>query len=294
MAKRPVKHTNPAPVQVLAVTGGKGGVGKTSVAINTAVALAKSGRRVALLDADFGLANVDVMLNLRISRTIEQVLDGECGLRDIMLTGPAGIWVIPAASGARRLTRLNDFEQAGLIRAFDELAQQIDILIVDTAAGISDAVLRIVSASQEILLVLCDEPSSLTDAYAMVKVLQRDFGRQRFRVLVNKIESEADALDVFEKFRGVCDQFLEVSLVYAGYIPQDFAMQQAMKKQCSVVDVAPSSQASFAFMQLAANIEGWKPLRRQHGELAFFVDQLLGVNALGVEPRLSGGLSNER
>nr|WP_223826263.1 MinD/ParA family protein [Spongiibacter pelagi] len=262
-------------IQVLAITGGKGGVGKTSVAINLAVAVAKSGRRVALLDADFGLANVDVMLGLRAERTIEQVLDGDCSLRDIMLSGPAGVRIIPSASGARRLTRLNEFEQAGLIRAFDELSQQIDVLIVDTAAGIADAVLRVVSASQEILLVLCDEPSSITDAYAMIKVLNQDFQKVRFRVLVNKADSEPEARLVFEKLRGVCERFLEVSLLFVGYIPSDPALLQSVKKQRAVVDASPGSASSRAFFRLAEQLSGWRSRERPQAALAFFVDQLL-------------------
>ena len=169
------------PVQVIAVTGGKGGVGKTNVSINLSVCLAEMGRRVALLDADLGLANVDVLLGLTPKQNLENVLAGECSLSDIMLEGPGGIQIIPASSGTQEMTMLGSMQHAGLIHAFSELAEMIDVLIVDTAAGISDSVVSFVRASHEVLLVVCDEPSSLTDAYAWIKLLNRDFGVERFR-----------------------------------------------------------------------------------------------------------------
>ena len=163
-------------VQVIAVTGGKGGVGKSNVSINMSVCLATMGRRVALLDADLGLANIDVLLGLRPERNLEDVLSGECSLNDIMLTGPGGIRIIPASSGIQRMTMLGSMEHAGLIHAFSEISEQIDVLVIDTAAGISDSVISFVRASQEVLVVVCDEPSSITDAYALIKLLNKDYG----------------------------------------------------------------------------------------------------------------------
>ncbi len=262
------------PIQVLAITGGKGGVGKTNISVNTAISLARQGRRVAVLDADFGLANVDVLLGLQAKRSIEQVLDGECTLEEIVLNGPAGIKIIPASSGARRLTQLSTLEQAGLIRAFTALASQLDVLIVDTAAGISDSVLHFVSASREIVVIICNEPASLTDAYAMIKVLNRDFGRQRFRVLSSMVADEDEGRSAFAKLQQVCQQFLEVGLFYAGHIPFDKSLQEAVKKQKPVVEYSPSCAASRAFARFADEIEAWPASRRQGGELAFFVEQL--------------------
>ena len=194
-------------IQVVAVSGGKGGVGKTNVAINISIGLAEAGSRVVLLDADFGLANVDVLLGLKASNTIEQVLDGSCSLQDIMLTGPAGIKIIPASSGTRHLSMLSSMEHAGLIRAFSDIANQLDVLVVDTAAGISDSVVNFLSAAQEVLMVVCNEPSSITDAYALIKLMNRDFGRSRFRIVANMVADEREGRQLFESLNQVCGQF---------------------------------------------------------------------------------------
>lgn len=263
------------PVQVIAISGGKGGVGKTNVAINLGCALAGAGKRVALLDADFGLANVDVLLGLKAERNIEQVIDGQCSLSDIMLAGPGGMKVIPASSGTRRLTRLDNFHHAGLIRAFSDVASQIDVLLVDTAAGISDSVVSFVAAAQEVLLVVCDEPSSMTDAYAMIKVLSRDYGKQRLRILANMVRSEDEGRALFAKLQQVCDRFLEVSLLDAGCIPFDDALRDAVRQQRPLVLAAPSSPAARAIQRLATQVQAWPVPRRSQGHLEFFVEQLL-------------------
>ncbi len=264
-------------VQVIAVTGGKGGVGKTNVAINCAVALAQQGKRVAILDADFGLANVDVLLSLPVKRNIEQVLDGECSLEEVMLSGPAGVRIIPASSGTRRLTRLNELEQAGLIRAFSALASQLDVLIVDTAAGIADSVLTFANACHELLFVLCNEPSSLTDAYALIKLLNRDFGRRRFRILANMVANDEEGRQLLAKLNSVCEQFLAVNLLYSGAIPFDPLLREAVKKQQPVLEYAPSSPSSRAFRQLAEQICDWPLPRQAGGHLEFFVESLLAA-----------------
>ena len=268
------------PVRVIAVSGGKGGVGKTNVAINLGCALAESGLRVALLDADFGLANVDVLLGLRAQKNIEQVLAGECGLRDIMLDGPAGLKVIPASSGTRHLTRLDNLHHAGLIRAFRELAPQLDVLLVDTAAGIADSVISFVAAAQEVLLVVCDEPSSMTDAYAMIKLLNRDYGKQRFRIVANMVAGEEAGRGLFDKLTAVCSQFLDVSLQYSGAIPYDEALRAAVRLQRPVLHHAPSSPAAIALTRLATAVQNWPLPRRSQGHLEFFVEQLLAPSAM--------------
>lgn len=265
------------PVQVIAISGGKGGVGKTNVAINLGCALAERGQRVALLDADFGLANVDVLLGLKAQRNIEQVLDGDASLQDIMLTGPAGLKIIPASSGTRRLTRLDTLHHAGLIRAFSELAPQLDVLLVDTAAGIADSVISFVAAAQEVLLVVCNEPSSLTDAYAMVKLLNRDFGRRRFRILANMVNDEAEGRALFERLSAVCNKFLPVSLLYGGCIPFDEALRAAVRSQQPLLQYAPSSPAARALRRLAEEVAGWPRVRQSQGHLEFFVEQLLAA-----------------
>ncbi|CAA0079983.1 MinD/ParA family protein [Zhongshania aliphaticivorans] len=265
------------PIQVIAVSGGKGGVGKTNVAINISVGLAEAGSRVVLLDADFGLANVDVLLGLKASNTIEQVLDGSCSLQDIMLTGPAGIKIIPASSGTRHLSMLGSMEHAGLIRAFSDIANQLDVLVVDTAAGISDSVVNFLSAAQEVLMVVCNEPSSITDAYALIKLMNRDFGRSRFRIVANMVADEREGRQLFESLNQVCGQFLDVGLIYAGTVPFDTKLRDAVRQQTPVILAAPSSESARALRGLAAQVKEWPLPARAQGHLVFFVEQLLTV-----------------
>ncbi len=152
------------PVQVIAVTGGKGGVGKSNISVNLSIALAEMRRRVVLMDADLGLANIDVLLGLKTDKNLADVLSGDVGLEEVMVTGPAGVKIVPASSGVQQMAALGPQEHAALINAFSSLSQQLDVLVVDTAAGISDTVVSFVRASQEVIVVVCDEPSSITDA----------------------------------------------------------------------------------------------------------------------------------
>jgi len=187
------------PVQVIAVTGGKGGVGKTNVSVNLSLALAELGRRVVLLDADLGLANVDVLLGLTAKRTLADVVAGECDLRDVMIPGPGGIRVVPAASGTQSMVQLSTLQHSGLIQAFSDIGNDIDVLIIDTAAGIGDGVVSFVRAAQEVLLVVTDEPTSITDAYALIKLLNRDYGISRFRVLANMAHAPQEGRNLFAR-----------------------------------------------------------------------------------------------
>ena len=167
-------------VQVIAVTGGKGGVGKTTVAVNLSLALAELGRRVVLLDGDLSLANIDVLLGLAPQYTLADLIDGHCELSDVLVPGPGGVRIVPAASGIPSMARLSPAQHAGLIQAFSEIGDSLDVLVIDTAAGIGDSVVSFVRAAQEVLLVVSDEPTSITDAYALIKLLNRDYGMNRF------------------------------------------------------------------------------------------------------------------
>ena len=263
--------------RVIAVTGGKGGVGKTNVSINLAISAAKSGQRVLLLDADLGLANVDVLLGLKPQRNLEAVLKGECDLKDIILDGPSGIQVIPASSGTQSMVKLTEQEHAGLIAAFSELADSVDLLVIDTAAGISDSVVNFVRAAQEVVVVVCDEPSSITDAYALIKVLRTQYDVDGFRVLANQTRSEAEGRALFQRLVAVTDRFLEVNLRYAGAIPYDEAVRKAVKKQEAVTEVFPGSKVSRAFARLHNDLEGWPEPEGPSGYLQFFVEQLVAM-----------------
>ena len=263
------------PVQVIAVTGGKGGIGKTNVSVNLSLALAEMGRRVVLLDADLGLANVDVLLGLKPKATLADVLEGKCDLRDVLVTGPGGVRIVPAASGAANMVSLNHQQHAGLIQAFSEIGDNIDVLIVDTAAGIGDSVVSFVRAAQEVLVVVCDEPTSITDAYALIKLLNRDHGISRFRVLANMAHSPQEGRNLFAKLTKVTDRFLDVALQYVGAVPYDECVRKAVQKQRAVYEAFPRSKCALAFKAIAQKVDTWPLPANPRGHLEFFVERLV-------------------
>lgn len=265
------------PVQVIAVSGGKGGVGKSNVSVNLGIALAQKGRRVVLLDADLGLANIDVLLGIAANRNLQDVLAGDCDLKDVLVNGPGGIKIVPASSGTQRMTQLSPMEHAGLINAFSELGDQIDVLIVDTAAGISESVVSFLRASQELLLVVCDEPTSITDAYALIKLMNRDYGTNRFRILANQVRNEQEGRHLFEKLTRVTERFLDVALQYVGIVPYDEAVKKAVQRQRAVLDAYPRAKASLAIKALADKVDSWPLPSSPRGHLEFFVERLVEV-----------------
>lgn len=272
---RKMRQQKPKPVRVIAVTSGKGGVGKTNLSVNLGVALSKMGRRVALLDADMSLANVDILLGLSPQFNLSHVLQGEKTLDEIMLTGPAGLKVIPASSGIQQMAELSTIEQAGVIRAFSEIDQNLDVLIVDTAAGISSSVVNFARACQEIVVVVCDEPTSLTDAYAYIKLLNRDYGLNSFHVIANMVQSVQQGQQLFNKLSMVTDKYLDVSLQYTGGVPFDDYLRKAVQKQSPVLEVFPRSKASLAIRNLALKIDGWPIKIQAGGYLEFFVERMI-------------------
>jgi flagellar biosynthesis protein FlhG len=277
------RMANPKPVRVLAVTGGKGGVGKTNVAVNLGVALAQNGSKVLILDADLGLANIDIMLGLHPTANLHHVISGERTLEEIMVEGPEGIKIIPAASGIKDMAELSAESHAGLIQAFSELTQEVDTLIVDTAAGISDSVTSFTRAAQEVVVVVCDEPASITDAYAIIKLLSREHGIFRFRVLANMANGAQHGREIYNKILKVTDRFLDVALDYMGYVPQDEFLQKSVKKQRAVVQAFPRSKSAQAFMTLADKAVKWPLPAAASGHLEFFVERLIQPQTTTIE-----------
>lgn len=265
----------PRPVRVIAVTSGKGGVGKTNVSVNLAVALAQRKKQVLLMDADLGLANVDVLLGLNPAHNLSHVLNGERSLEQIILPGPAGLRIVPAASGIQNMAQLNTMQIAGLVHAFSELSGHLDVLIIDTAAGISDNVISFTRAAQEIVVVVCDEPSSITDAYALIKLLSREHGRQHFRILASMTRAPHEGRELFMKLVRASDRFLDVVLDYMGAVPLDDDLRKAVQRQRAAVEMFPRSRAALAFKEMAQGTERWPMAAGPSGQLEFFVERLL-------------------
>ncbi|WP_025673588.1 MinD/ParA family protein [Salinivibrio socompensis] len=270
--------TNPSRTKVITVTGGKGGVGKTNVTLGMAASMARQGKKVMVLDADLGLANVDVLLGLRAGKNLSHVLQGACDLKDIILEGPHGMKIVPASSGLQGMTELTPTQHAGLIRAFGTLEEEVDVLLVDTAAGISDMVLSFSRAAQDVVIVVCDEPTSITDAYALIKVLSREHGVTRFKVVANMVRSYREGRDLFTKLTRVTERFLNANLELVACVPVDERVRQAVRKQKVVIDAFPRSPASLAMNALANKALTWPVPRNPGGHLEFFVERLLIKN----------------
>ena len=272
----PVRASNdPGPVRVIAVASGKGGVGKTSVSVNLAMSLQNAGQRTLLLDTDLGLANVDVMLGLSPRFTLSDVFAGRCELADTLLEGPNGLLVVPAASGKRHMTELTPAQHVGLVHAFSQLDVPIDVMIIDNAAGISDSVLTFCQAAQDVIVVVCDEPASVTDAYALIKVLSRERGVTRVQVLANQVGHPSEGRQLYDKLERVTAKFLDVTMNYLGAIPRDEWLRRAIQRQEAVVDAFPAAPASMAFREIAKRAEKWQTPNGPRGHVEFFMERLI-------------------
>lgn len=260
-------------VRVLAITSGKGGVGKSNVSVNLAIALANQQKSVLVMDADLGMANIDVLLGIRPRFDLYHVISGQKTLDEVIVEGPAGIGIIPASSGISRMVNLSTAEHAGLIRAFDEISRRVDYLVIDTAAGIGDSVVTFSKAAQDVIVVVCDEPASITDAYALIKVLKQDHGVKRFQVLANMVKDNEHGRRLYAKLAHVAENFLDISLGYIGSIPADERLREAVRQQKAVVVAAPQSAAGVAFQSLGNRICNLPQQPASTGFFEFFVER---------------------
>lgn len=245
--------------RVITVTSGKGGVGKSSFAVNLALHLQRMGKKVVVLDADFGLANIEIMLGTRPSANLADLMYGGKTLKDILTEGPEGVGFISAGSGIKELANLKREQIFYVLHSLVELDDLADVIIIDTGAGITDSVLDFVVFSQEVLLIVTPEPTSITDAYALLKTLhsRQEFetSQTRIKLVANRVKNEQEGKEIFDKVSIVAEKFLNVPLQYLGCIPEDKEVSKAIIKQVPLLQCNPSSVAALSMIRLANQLE---------------------------------------
>ncbi|MCL5271218.1 MAG: MinD/ParA family protein [bacterium] len=239
---------------VITVTSGKGGVGKTNFTANLGWQLRQIRRNVMILDADLGLANIDIILGLTPDFNLSHVLSGEKTLGDIITRGPGGLRILPAGSGLPGVTDLTDAQKMALLAQMEALEQDFDYFLIDTGAGIAGNVIYFSLAAQTMIVMVTPEPTSLTDAYALVKVLSREYHQRRFKVVANEVTDEAEGREVFQNLTRVTDRFLDVSLDYLGHIPHDPKLRNAVRMQRPFCEVFPEAPAAQAIRRIARRV----------------------------------------
>lgn len=261
---------------VLAITSGKGGVGKTNISANLAYCLAKSGKRVLLLDADLGLANIDVVLGLTPEYNIFHLFNENVPLEKIIAETPYGFNLLPASSGVSEMLSLTTGQKLEFLETMDGLENDLDYLLVDTGAGINENVLYFSLAAQERIVVLTPEPTSLTDAYAVIKVMKQNHGVQHFKIIVNMAADKKSALDVYKRLTNACDHFLpDVSLDLVGVIPRDEGVRKAVVNQRPFCVESPGGPACKAMAEIAYKVQTWEVPVNLDGNIKFFWKKLL-------------------
>lgn len=263
--------------KTISVTSGKGGVGKSTLVSNIAATLGARGHRVLLLDGDIGMANLDIMFGIRTMYSIADVFNGNRSLNEVIVQAAENVYLIPGGSGIYGLSRLDHFQKQLLLDQVSGLDDHFDYMIIDTAPGIDDNVLYLNTAAQETMVVVNPDPASITDSYALIKVLSQRHHETRFSIIANCVRDEAEAISVYRRLSDVAAKFLCVSLDLKGFIPNDPNLRQATKQQQLVVAAAPSSPSSLGIRRLAEKISGYGQVPELKGSIQFFWQQLSGV-----------------
>lgn len=244
LAEFPITPPPDLTSRIITVTSGKGGVGKSNITLNLAIAFAKHEKRVVIIDADFGLANIEVLFGIVPKYNLGHVFINEKSIDEIITEGPLGIKLVSGGSGIRELANFDERRMAVVIEKLSYLDTISDIILIDTGAGISDTVINFIKASSETIIITTPEPTSLTDAYAVVKTVHSDGGATRFKVLVNRAESETEAEEVYGKISKVSKHFLDIELESIGFIPYDSNLLKAVKRQEPVMIGFPETEAA--------------------------------------------------
>lgn len=266
-------------MQIFSITSGKGGVGKTSLVCNLALEFGRLGRKALVIDADMGLANVDIMMGLSPEATLEHFFSGAAELSALLVEARPDVWVLPAASGVRELAHLEDEQIGMLLDALSDLEAKFDVVLVDTGAGIGQNVLRFNAAAGDVIVVATPEPTSMTDAYALMKVLSQTAGVKRFRLVVNQVESRKQALRVFRHLTQVADQYLDIAIDFAGFVVHDPNVGRAVVERALWLERSPESPASVCLRQLVADLAAQANERPVSGQVQLFWRRLLGAES---------------
>ncbi len=264
------------PPRVVSITSGKGGVGKTNIVGNLAMALSRLGQRVMVLDADLGLANIDIIFGIHPAFNIGHVIGGEKALSEIIIEGPEGVRIIPAGSGFINLTHLTEGQKLSLLSEFEALEDGLNFLLIDTSAGISQNVIYFNLAADDCVVVATSEPTSITDAYAVMKVMAVEHGTKHFKLLVNMVKDDQEAKSVYANLSRATDRFLkEVAIDYIGYVPSDDLVKKAVKQRKSVMELFPGSEFSKMIQKIAKNLIDWPWRMESDGNIKFFLKRYI-------------------
>ncbi len=263
--------------KTVSVTSGKGGVGKTTIVSNLAFALARQGKRVLILDGDLGMANVDIMFGVKAEANIHQVIKGEVEIAQAITPLGTNIDLIAGGSGIVELNRLNSFERRAMMESLQSMDGLYDYMLIDTAPGISDNVLYLNSAAQETAIVINPDPASLTDSYALIKVLNQEYKESHFSIICNQVRDETDGMALYHRFNEVVSRFLFVGLDYWGPLTQDPLFRKSAQNQRLILKHEPTSESSRQLLNISMKLERSLVRKNEKSGLQFFWDQVVGV-----------------
>jgi flagellar biosynthesis protein FlhG len=263
--------------RTMSITSGKGGVGKTTIVSNIATMLSRLGNNVLILDGDLGMANVDIMFGVRTQHTIRDVLNGSMTIDEVVTQVDPKVWLLPGGSGFHDLQNLGEPQKRALLTQLSSLKQRFDYMLIDTAPGIDTNVMYFNISAQEIQVVVTPDPSSFTDAYALIKVLHTYYGEKRFSIIANQVRDEQEGLAVYQRLSDVSQKFLFISLDYLGCIPTDVGVRRATKNQQQFVKVCPEGPASQALKKIVEKLDRTQAQCQPKGGIQFFWEQLMGV-----------------
>lgn len=264
-------------MRTISITSGKGGVGKTTVTANLAATLAGEGKKVLILDGDLGMANVDIFFGVKTAFNISHVLSGEKKMSEVLTEVSKNVFLIPGGSGLYDLNQLNHFQRRFLIESAKELDAHFDYMLIDTAPGLSDNVLFLNAAADQIMLMITGDPSSFADSYALLKVLNTKYKVKSFSILVNNVKDETEAVNLYQKFADVVSKFLLVRLEYAGFFPMDHNLKRCVQLQRLIVRQEPEGVIAELFHEIATQIQEKQAFAEQNRTMTQFFEQVVGM-----------------